>query len=272
MENVTRKQVPGLSQQNSITQQYMNITGKQKIPLFELQPDITQQYTNTTGKPKIHHFEQQKSTTQQLYSTNTTATSGSCCMNVAMTFPYHPSPRKTLIQGVVLRQTNKAFRSHRLFPLLKDLAITDHYYMKNVFTPLISYLPESTDELVSLYLKRHPKSTSTHESDWHSPALDAVILDAVKYTHRSLLEKITLAADPVQNVGENDTLVEELCGRYCMKALHSSTPLHNASPQSTKYDDDDEETDDASETGGKFCQSVKRQIRGKPDFGKLEGC
>ncbi|KAK3895760.1 hypothetical protein Pcinc_000683 [Petrolisthes cinctipes] len=204
MANVTRKQVPGISPQNritqqyinttgkqqqkSITQQYMNITGKQKIPHFEMQTDITQQYTNTTGKQKIHHFEQQKSITQQ-YNTNKTGTSGSSCMNVAMTFPYHPSPRKTLIQGVVLRQTNKAFRSHRLFPLLKDLAITDHYYRKNVFSvaPLISYLPESTDELVSLYLKRHPKSTSSHESDWHSPALDAVVLDAVKYAHRSLV-------------------------------------------------------------------------------------
>ncbi|KAK3877759.1 hypothetical protein Pcinc_017552, partial [Petrolisthes cinctipes] len=60
-------------------------------------------------------------------------------------------------------------------------------YLSLPTAPLISYLPESTDELVSLYLKRHPKSTSSHESDWHSPALDAVVLDAVKYAHRSLV-------------------------------------------------------------------------------------
>lgn len=66
------------------------------------------------------------------------STAARSCSSVGMmamrTSPYHSSPRKTLIQGVVLRQTNKAFRSHRLFPLLKDLAITDYCYGKTTFS------------------------------------------------------------------------------------------------------------------------------------------
>ncbi|KAG7173912.1 Homeobox protein Meis1-like 2 [Homarus americanus] len=38
------------------------------------------------------------------------------------------SPRKSLIQEVVMRESTKAFRSHPLFHLLKDLAVADYYY------------------------------------------------------------------------------------------------------------------------------------------------
>lgn len=54
--------------------------------------------------------------------------------------------------------------------------------------PLISYMPQSTEELVSLYLKRNPEEAKSGlQEDWHSPALDSVVLDAVAYAHRSLL-------------------------------------------------------------------------------------
>lgn len=94
-----------------------------------------------TAKQKLTHFqashghEKQISTTKKQYSSTTSRDYRSVgMMGGRGTSPYHPSPRKTLIQGVVLTQTNKAFRSHRLFPLLKDLAVTDHYYGKTAFS------------------------------------------------------------------------------------------------------------------------------------------
>lgn len=56
--------------------------------------------------------------------------------------------------------------------------------------PLISYLPESTEELVSLYLKRNPDAAKSGlQTHWYSSALDSVVLDAVAYAHRSLLSQ-----------------------------------------------------------------------------------
>lgn len=53
--------------------------------------------------------------------------------------------------------------------------------------PLLSFLPTTTEEMVTLYLQRNPNVALDVRGDTQSLAVDAVVLDAVAYTHRSLL-------------------------------------------------------------------------------------
>ncbi|ROT70675.1 hypothetical protein C7M84_011030 [Penaeus vannamei] len=61
------------------------------------------------------------------------------------------SPRKALIQDVVLKESTRAFRSHPLFPLpegpLRRSTTTSIGCLQ--YRPLLSYLPTSTEDLVS---------------------------------------------------------------------------------------------------------------------------
>ncbi|XP_042867398.1 uncharacterized protein LOC122250136 [Penaeus japonicus] len=149
------------------------------------------------------------------------------------------SPRKALIQDVVLKESTRAFRSHPLFPLLKDLSVADYYFDKAAFNigPLLSYLPTSTEDLVSLYLRRNPEvaqSYRCHQTSSHSPAVDAVLLDAIAYAHSCLLEKVStqaaqLAATVEAEAADTEAAVEEMCQRY-MEVIRSSTPLHIFQP------------------------------------------
>lgn len=41
--------------------------------------------------------------------------------------------------------------------------------------------------MVALYLRRNPQVALDAREDLYSPAVDGVVLDAVAYTHRSLL-------------------------------------------------------------------------------------
>lgn len=43
------------------------------------------------------------------------------------------SPRRAVINNVVMNVNTCVFRSHPLFPLLRDLAVVDHYYDKAAF-------------------------------------------------------------------------------------------------------------------------------------------
>nr|XP_027220898.1 homeobox protein TGIF2LX-like [Penaeus vannamei] len=96
--------------------------------------------------------------------------------------------------------------------------------------PLLSYLPTSTEDLVSLYLRRNPdvaQSYHCHQTSSHSPAVDAVLLDAIAYAHSCLLEKVStqaakLAATVEAEAADTRAAVE-MCQRY-MEVIRSSTP------------------------------------------------
>ncbi|XP_071515372.1 uncharacterized protein [Panulirus ornatus] len=156
--------------------------------------------------------------------------------------PEKVSPRKALIQDVVLRESITAFRSHPLFPLLKDLAVADNYFDKASFSvaPLLAFLPTSTEELVCLYRRRNPE-VGHATAITHTPAVDAVIMDAIVYAHTSLLGKVTshaakLTASVESEVAEMDALVDEMCHKY-MGAVRSSTPLHILHALGTEFPD-----------------------------------
>nr|XP_053629749.1 uncharacterized protein LOC128686743 isoform X1 [Cherax quadricarinatus] len=145
------------------------------------------------------------------------------------------SPRRALIQDVVLRESTRAFRSHPLFPLLKDLAVTDYYFDKANFNvaPLLSFLPPSTEDLVTLYLRRNPEAAQAYQNKHASPrtqTIDAVIFDAVTYAHASLMKRVVTQVTKLSEVmeaepAEVEEAVEDLCQRY-IEVVRSSTPLH----------------------------------------------
>lgn len=128
-----RGNIPLLSRQNTVN----GVTLTKVTPEYWKGDDDA--VSDGTPRQKFTHsqapgIERPTSITQQYRNTAARTYRSVGMMASSRTSPYHPSPRKTLIQGVVLTQTNKAFRSHRLFPLLKDLAITDHYYGKAAFS------------------------------------------------------------------------------------------------------------------------------------------
>jgi len=77
------------------------------------------------------------------------------------------------------------YRSHPLFPLLRDLVIADMNFEEPSFPyPLIAGLPRSFDRLISNYF-----SCTTHGANNVSidPSVDAVVMDALRYAHSALL-------------------------------------------------------------------------------------
>ena len=59
--------------------------------------------------------------------------------------------------------------------------------------PLLCFLPSTTEEMVTLYLRTNPHVALNFNEDTQSHAVDAVVLDAVAYTHYSLLGKAVTA-------------------------------------------------------------------------------
>ncbi|XP_045587592.1 uncharacterized protein [Procambarus clarkii] len=142
--------------------------------------------------------------------------------------------RRGLLRDVVLG-VSTAFRTHPLFPLLRDLTVTDHYYDKGSVNValLLGYLPSSTNELVEMYLRRHPEAARAYQNPITSAdtkAVDAVILEAIAYAHASLLEKIADSTAELSKAVEAETAeveaaVEVMCQRFT-KVVRSSTPVH----------------------------------------------
>ena len=77
------------------------------------------------------------------------------------------------------------YRSHPLFPLLRDLVIADMNFEAPSFPyPLIAGLPKSFDRLISNYFSctSHAANTASIDS-----SVDAIVMDALRYAHSALL-------------------------------------------------------------------------------------
>ena len=78
------------------------------------------------------------------------------------------------------------YRSHPLFPLLRDLVIADMNFEAPSFPyPLIAGLPQSFDRLVSNYYSCTSYSGSNTAA--LDPSVDAIIMDALRFAHSALL-------------------------------------------------------------------------------------
>jgi len=77
------------------------------------------------------------------------------------------------------------YRSHPLFPLLRDLVIADMNFEAPSFPyPLIAGLPKSFDRLISNYFSCTAHSVNNVGVD---PSVDAIVMDALRYAHSALL-------------------------------------------------------------------------------------
>jgi len=77
------------------------------------------------------------------------------------------------------------YRSHPLFPLLRDLVIADMNFEAPSFPyPLIAGLPQSFDRLISNYFSCTAHNANNTSVD---PSTDAIVMDALRYAHSALL-------------------------------------------------------------------------------------
>jgi len=82
------------------------------------------------------------------------------------------------------------YRSHPLFPLLRDLVIADMNFEAPSFPyPLIAGLPKSFDRLISNYFSCTAHSANSASVD---PSVDAIVMDALRYAHSALLGNCAL--------------------------------------------------------------------------------
>jgi hypothetical protein len=98
--------------------------------------------------------------------------------------PAHDS-KQCFIRNLVCDKS-KAFRSHPLFPLLRDLIIADMNFNSPTFPfRLIANLPTDFNKLLHNYLQRN----RTNSGQNRNAAVEGVIMDALKYAHQSLIGK-----------------------------------------------------------------------------------
>ena len=100
-------------------------------------------------------------------------------------------PSEGFVQQVI--NNNGAYRTHPLFPLLRDLIIADMNFAAPTFPfQLIANLPGDFDKLLQNYLNRNQPSRHLPID----PQTDVVIMDALRYAHQSLISKIYRAWPP----------------------------------------------------------------------------
>lgn len=111
------------------------------------------------------------------------------CQSCKTGSPHRPpmlSSQQSFIQHLITDRSS-AFRSHPLFPLLRDLIIADMNFASPHFPyQLISNLPADFDKLLQNFLHRNPPS-GQYQNNY---AVESVIMDALKYAHHCLIGKL----------------------------------------------------------------------------------
>ena len=94
-----------------------------------------------------------------------------------------PVSQQGFMQSIIADRSS-AFRSHPLFPLLRDLIIADmNFHTPSFPFQLIANLPTDFDRLLQNYLQRNPPASNYQGSE----AVQGVIMDALKYAHSALI-------------------------------------------------------------------------------------
>ena len=108
------------------------------------------------------------------------------CKNGSPNRPPMMASQQRFIQHLITDRSN-AFRSHPLFPLLRDLIIADmNFSTPNFPYQLISNLPADFDKLLQNFLHRNPPA-GNYQTNF---AVESVIMDALKYAHHCLIGKL----------------------------------------------------------------------------------
>lgn len=96
----------------------------------------------------------------------------------------HPDASKYGFMQQLISDRSNAFRSHPLFPLLRDLIVADMNFSTPSFPfQLIANLPTDFDKLLSNYFQRNPVQTKYEVNQ----SVENVVLDALRYAHKALI-------------------------------------------------------------------------------------
>lgn len=138
------------------------------------------------------------------------------CKNVSS--PNRPpmmASQQRFIQHLITDRSN-AFRSHPLFPLLRDLIIADmNFSTPNFPYQLISNLPADFDKLLQNFLHRNPPA-GNYQTNF---AVESVVMDALKYAHHCLIDKIRQKQEQESDKHNKSTskslsAIEEFCEKF----------------------------------------------------------
>jgi len=95
-----------------------------------------------------------------------------------------PLSQNAFLRSVV-DDESLVFRSHPLFPLLRDIIIADmNFHTPSFPFQLIANLPADFNRLVENYMQRNPQLSSVSVSDPHA---ESVVMDALAYAHAALI-------------------------------------------------------------------------------------
>lgn len=86
----------------------------------------------------------------------------------------------------LIREDSNAFKSHPLFPLLRDIIITDMNFHTPKFPfPLVAHLPTDFGRLLHNYVTRNPGINL----DQGDPAVHSVFMEGLKFAHSTLISE-----------------------------------------------------------------------------------
>ncbi|XP_067685730.1 uncharacterized protein [Haliotis asinina] len=152
------------------------------------------------------------------------------CQSCKTGSPHRPpmlASQQTFIQHLITDRSN-AFRSHPLFPLLRDLIIADMNFASPSFPyQLISNLPAEFDKLLQNFLHRNPP-TGNYQGNF---AVESVIMDALRYAHQCLIEKIRVRQEQDKHTkatSKSLSAIEEFCEKFD-RAVRNSIPEQSTS-------------------------------------------
>lgn len=95
-----------------------------------------------------------------------------------------PLSQNAFLRSVV-DDEGSVFRSHPLFPLLRDIIIADmNFHTPSFPFQLIANLPADFGRLVQNYRNRNPQLASARVTDHHT---NSVVMDALAYAHAALI-------------------------------------------------------------------------------------
>ena len=99
------------------------------------------------------------------------------------------STRQKFIRHLIMDEGNSAYRSHPLFPLLRDLVIAEMNFDNPRFhyQQLLSLLPNDFEKLLQNFLHRNPPSGHYQSNQ----AVESVIMDSLRLAHSNLVGEYT---------------------------------------------------------------------------------
>lgn len=144
--------------------------------------------------------------------------------------PQMLSSQQKFIQHLIMDEGNAAYRSHPLFPLLRDLVIAEMNFDNPRFhyQQLLSLLPNDFHKLLQNFLHRNPPSGHYQSNQ----AVESVIMDSLRLAHSNLVDKIRLRQE-MEKMKANSSASLRSMEEFCQKFDHSvNGPMARPMPNS----------------------------------------